>query len=438
MITNQLYVPKVATYANHHSNAITVGESMLATNRAGGIEVGSEIELYDAKGSRTIIRKVDQIEFYRVSNSGVNLYRLSLLPNWVRFGVKVETEQSKSDVVEFDTIQLSKESLDDYDTWVRSGKALHAAYGGSERGLLTWMNWCSKSEKFEGHHCKSAWVSFSDSKVVSEIDSRLHLLARQFSKLVAKSLHEAEQASKKYPQPNAVLLKIAEEAGEVVRGGVHYSEGRMKWSEVEGGIVQLLAMLIRFVTEGDQKNGIVPPPDFSDPKLRLTPLSRIGLHSTYGNLGEMKPPLMRFGYDTNSTAPSTDHFKINGFDLGKLNHRILDFLHYLCGEGRMLTGVYFTDVFTMNATFADINGHETTASVKCEHGFIPQSLYESRKYKLGDTLCKKSGSNWTGKVVGFYSTSLTQIGYAIESLTEKGSVQIYPESALKPLKEVCE
>lgn len=80
-----------------------------------------------------------------------------------------------------------------------------------------------------------------------------------FDLLVAKAKTSATKASKKFPQPNYVTLKIAEEAGEVVRGAVHYAEGRMEWSEVEGEIVQLLAMLMRFVTEGDQVNGIVPP-----------------------------------------------------------------------------------------------------------------------------------------------------------------------------------
>lgn len=56
-----------------------------------------------------------------------------------------------------------------------------------------------------------------------------------------------------------------------------------------------------------------------------------------------------------------------------------------------------------------------------------------RKFKLGERLTKNKGSSWTGRVVGFYSTELTPIGYAIESETEKGSVQIYPEAALRPL-----
>ena len=56
---------------------------------------------------------------------------------------------------------------------------------------------------------------------------------------------------------------------------------------------------------------------------------------------------------------------------------------------------------------------------------------EHWRYRLGDRLTKIKGSNWTGRVVGFYSTSLTPEGYAIESETERGSVQIYPVGALE-------
>lgn len=80
-----------------------------------------------------------------------------------------------------------------------------------------------------------------------------------FGSLVGKARVAAEKAMRKYPQPNYIALKIAEEAGEVVRGCVHYAENRMEWSEVEGEIVQLLAMLIRLVTEGDEINGVLPP-----------------------------------------------------------------------------------------------------------------------------------------------------------------------------------
>lgn len=68
-------------------------------------------------------------------------------------------------------------------------------------------------------------------------------------------------------------------------------------------------------------------------------------------------------------------------------------------------------------------------------GHLNQGWRDGFKYKIGDRLTKTKGSNWTGNVVGFYSTKLTPIGYAVESETEKGSVQIYPEKALQPRSE---
>ena len=55
----------------------------------------------------------------------------------------------------------------------------------------------------------------------------------------------------------------------------------------------------------------------------------------------------------------------------------------------------------------------------------------SKKFKQGDRVKKKSGSQWQGCVVGFYSTKLTPTGYAVESESHLGSVQIYPENALE-------
>lgn len=52
------------------------------------------------------------------------------------------------------------------------------------------------------------------------------------------------------------------------------------------------------------------------------------------------------------------------------------------------------------------------------------------KFKLGDYVWKKSGSQWAGHVVGTYSTKLTPEGYAVESIQHQGSVQIYPAAAL--------
>jgi hypothetical protein len=54
-----------------------------------------------------------------------------------------------------------------------------------------------------------------------------------------------------------------------------------------------------------------------------------------------------------------------------------------------------------------------------------------RRFKLGERVRKSKGASWQGTVVGFYSTTLTPIGYAVESELETGSVQIYPEAALE-------
>lgn len=54
-----------------------------------------------------------------------------------------------------------------------------------------------------------------------------------------------------------------------------------------------------------------------------------------------------------------------------------------------------------------------------------------KKFKLGDYVAKISGSQWVGRIVGEYSTELTPEGYAVESSTERGSVQIYPAKALE-------
>lgn len=55
-------------------------------------------------------------------------------------------------------------------------------------------------------------------------------------------------------------------------------------------------------------------------------------------------------------------------------------------------------------------------------------------YTRGQCVRKKSGSEWYGTIVGFYSTTLTPRGYCVESMHHKGSVQIYPESALELVK----
>lgn len=53
------------------------------------------------------------------------------------------------------------------------------------------------------------------------------------------------------------------------------------------------------------------------------------------------------------------------------------------------------------------------------------------KFRMGDPVRKKTGSKWRGRVVGFYSSTMTAEGYAVESDLHEGSVQIYPVAALE-------
>jgi len=54
----------------------------------------------------------------------------------------------------------------------------------------------------------------------------------------------------------------------------------------------------------------------------------------------------------------------------------------------------------------------------------------ARIFSIGDLVTKRTGSEWSGRVCGFYSTDLTPNGVCVESDAHKGSVQIYPAKAL--------
>lgn len=79
-----------------------------------------------------------------------------------------------------------------------------------------------------------------------------------FDALVADAKAEAHRAMIKFPQPNYVLTKIAEEAGEVIKAGVHCAEGREPIEEVRAEMTQCIAMLYRLWIEGDEVHGLPP------------------------------------------------------------------------------------------------------------------------------------------------------------------------------------
>ena len=51
------------------------------------------------------------------------------------------------------------------------------------------------------------------------------------------------------------------------------------------------------------------------------------------------------------------------------------------------------------------------------------------KFSIGDLVTKRSGSSWTGRVCGHYSSTLTDDGICVESFYEPGAVQLYPSAA---------
>ena len=57
-------------------------------------------------------------------------------------------------------------------------------------------------------------------------------------------------------------------------------------------------------------------------------------------------------------------------------------------------------------------------------------------FQLGDLVQKKGRASWRGRVVGWYRTDLTALGFAVESDFEPGSVQIYPQTALEPREQL--
>lgn len=76
--------------------------------------------------------------------------------------------------------------------------------------------------------------------------------------LFAAAIAEADKAMRKFPQPNYVISKVAEEAGEVVKAAIHCAEVREAPEAVISEIRQAMAMLIRLYLEGDQVHGLPP------------------------------------------------------------------------------------------------------------------------------------------------------------------------------------
>jgi hypothetical protein len=82
-----------------------------------------------------------------------------------------------------------------------------------------------------------------------------------FFELIVDAMAEADKAMRKFPQPNYVISKVAEEAGEVVKAAIHCAEGRETVQNLRGEMKQCIAMLYRLWVEGDQVHGLPPVTD---------------------------------------------------------------------------------------------------------------------------------------------------------------------------------
>jgi hypothetical protein len=77
-----------------------------------------------------------------------------------------------------------------------------------------------------------------------------------FTNLIADAMSEARRAMVKYPQPNYVISKFAEESGEVVKAAIHCAESRESADNVRDEMKQAIAMLYRLWVEGDAVHGL--------------------------------------------------------------------------------------------------------------------------------------------------------------------------------------
>ena len=81
---------------------------------------------------------------------------------------------------------------------------------------------------------------------------------KDFYALVSEGIYRGEKAMTKFPQPNYVISKFAEESGEVVKAAIHCAEGRESFDSVKDEMVDTIAMLYRLWVEGDEVHGLLP------------------------------------------------------------------------------------------------------------------------------------------------------------------------------------
>jgi phosphoribosyl-ATP pyrophosphohydrolase len=110
------------------------------------------------------------------------------------------------------------------------------------------------------HVVDATWDRAAAAIAAYEAAPRRHVekASDSFDALISAARVEADKAMRKFPQPNYVISKVAEEAGEVVKAAIHCAENRETAENVAGEMRQLIAMLYRLWVEGDQVHGLPP------------------------------------------------------------------------------------------------------------------------------------------------------------------------------------
>ena len=126
--------------------------------------------------------------------------------------------------------------------------------------------WLGRDERYQGE----PWIRLASDFDEEESETQEYIradlaapdlmaeLRDDWDELMAEARAEAAKAMRKFPQPNYVISKIAEEAGEVVKAAIHCAEGRETAENLRGEMKQTLAMLYRLWVEGDQVHGLPP------------------------------------------------------------------------------------------------------------------------------------------------------------------------------------
>lgn len=133
---------------------------------------------------------------------------------------------------------------------------------GVQENVDTTFILCTGCEAEMGEHpteaeAIAAWNTRADMADAARAEGwNAAMEADDFADLVRDARAEAEKAMRKFPQPNYVISKVAEEAGEVVKAAIHMAEGRETPENLRGEMKQLIAMLYRMWTEGDGVHGL--------------------------------------------------------------------------------------------------------------------------------------------------------------------------------------